>query len=93
MKNMVVGAESEIRKNNATRWKICRKWWDFVFDLPSCSSITHKDAVKFARKWENDFFCTLQYGWEEEFDSIIDQSYWSVPSTHMNDVLRQLSYY
>ena len=82
---------SEINQNNEERWKICRKWWDFIFDLPECSSITHKDAVKFAQKWENDYFTTLQYGWEEEFNEIMGQFYWFAPNQHIGDVLKQLS--
>ncbi len=84
-------AVSAINQNNAIRWKICRKWWDFIFDLPDCSSITHKDAVKFTEKWENDYFTTIQHGWEEEFDKVINQFYWFTPNHHIDAVLKTLS--
>lgn len=85
-------AMSSISQNNKIRWRICQKWWNFIFDLPMCSSIKEKDAINFSREAENDFFHTLQYGWEEEFKNVIERFYWDDPnSNNIDDMLKELS--
>jgi len=86
-------AMGRISRNNKIRWSICQKWWNFVMNLPANSSIQPRDAVRFARDGENDFFEVLFYGgWEEEFNSMLDRFGWTVPdSDNISYMLYELS--
>lgn len=74
-------AMEAIRHNSKTRWLICQKWWNFVFDLPAYSSIRPKDAIKFSQEVDNDFFYFFLYGWEEEFNNMMDRFDWDKPNS------------
>lgn len=72
---------SRINLDNKIRWKICKKFWDFVIDLPASSSIKVKDAIKFSQEPENDFFHCLLYEWEDEFENIMERFSWEKPNS------------
>lgn len=72
-------ATTGIAMDNPTRWKICRTWWDWVYDLPSFSSIKEKDAISFANEVQDKdvFGGAMRELWKEEFNEILERFSWT----------------
>ena len=86
-----ISAVSSVNQNNASRWKICRKWWDFIFDLPNYSSIRFGDAINFAEKYKDNCFMNIPKDWRIEFDTVIDNMYWVTQNSRLDTLLKRLS--
>ena len=85
-------ATNAIAMHNKARWRISRKWWDWVFDLPPFSSIKEKDAISFVEETEHDLFEAVSKNWKEEFDDILERFSWNGTSA-CEKMLCQLSYW
>jgi hypothetical protein len=77
-------AMAQISLNNETRWKICRSFWDFIYELKPGSTITDQDAMVFIQK-DNFDLIRSDEKWICEFNVAVRTVFWSIDNIPDND--------